>query len=548
MKPQLLIRTITIIVIVLLCAGIGVYSFWCLDREESLQDFNLYTLVPQDAVAVLETDYVERLIDDVEQLSCSKDGYYLYASEIFTYLKNHLHALLDDTPHGLSTQMNRALISFHAPDNPINQVLYCGLGTEDYDLVGAFWDECSLGPFPVKTFDYRRRKIYIYPMENGLFLSVFFTRHFMVAGFQKKLVEQVIDTYLDKNNSLLEQPEFELVYEDKQRRGSSAVLYANLNAVKMGAASDTSQVCARLGNWCGFDLQLDGDVIYCAGMYNDTDSLSNTYMNALRRQQALEGFPDAYLPTSTFYYHCWSASDKKAILRYADSLHYVPSFYGTNVEQWHKAYADFWLDYGGESMISAYFMSTDAADKRPCSVLISSLKNELSAERQLRSLLYAIPYDKGLFPGGPSVQKYLYYSDSRRLRVYTLPENAMFTQLTGMAAEKGSYVVACFYQGCLLMASDLRALSAYITAVENEEQACIISKTEWLEALSSSYNSLIVMDMEKLSCQPIEYLRQIPAFFCEHAAFFKRFLITIQLTCTEGIVYPCLTMFYKGNI
>ena len=548
MKPQLLIRTITIIVIVLLCAGIGVYSFWCLDREESLQDFNLYTLVPQDAVAVLETDYVERLIDDVEQLSCSKDGYYLYASEIFTYLKNHLHALLDDTPHGLSTQMNRALISFHAPDNPINQVLYCGLGTEDYDLVGAFWDECSLGPFPVKTFDYRRRKIYIYPMENGLFLSVFFTRHFMVAGFQKKLVEQVIDTYLDKNNSLLEQPEFELVYEDKQRRGSSAVLYANLNAVKMGAASDTSQVCARLGNWCGFDLQLDGDVIYCAGMYNDTDSLSNTYMNALRRQQALEGFPDAYLPTSTFYYHCWSASDKKAILRYADSLHYVPSFYGTNVEQWHKAYADFWLDYGGESMISAYFMSTDAADKRPCSVLISSLKNELSAERQLRSLLYAIPYDKGLFPGGPSVQKYLYYSDSRRLRVYKLPENAMFTQFTGMAAEKGSYVVACFYQGCLLMASDLRALSAYITAVENEEQACIISKTEWLEALSSSYNSLIVMDMEKLSCQPIEYLRQIPAFFCEHAAFFKRFLITIQLTCTEGIVYPCLTMFYKGNI
>ena len=339
-----------------------------------------------------------------------------------------------------------------------------------------------------------------------------------------------------------------MVYEDKQRRGSSAVLYANLNAVKMGAASDTSQVCARLGNWCGFDLRLDGDVIYCAGMYNDTDSLSNTYMNALRRQQALKGFPDAYLPTSTFYYHCWSASDKKAILRYADSLHYVPSFYGTNVEQWHKAYADFWLDYGGESMISAYFMSTDAADKRPCSVLISSLKNELSAERQLRSLLYVIPYDKGLFPRGPSVQKYLYYSDSRRLRVYTLPENAMFTQLTGMAAEKGSYVVACFYQGCLLMASDLRALSAYITAVENEEQACIISKTEWLEALSSSYNSLIVMDMEKLSCQPIEYLRQIPAFFCEHAAFFKRFLITIQLTCTEGIVYPCLTMFYKGNI
>ena len=161
MKPQLLIRTITITFVVLLCAGIGAYSFWCLDREERLQAFNLYTLVPQDAVAVLETDYVERLINDVNQLSCSTDGHYLPVSKLFVCLKKYLHVLLDEAPHGLSAQMNRVLISFHAPDDPMNQVLYCGLGAGDYDLVHSFLHGQSFGSFALKTFNYRGKEICI---------------------------------------------------------------------------------------------------------------------------------------------------------------------------------------------------------------------------------------------------------------------------------------------------------------------------------------------------------------------------------------------------
>ena len=105
---------------------------------ESQKDFNLYTLVPQSAMAVLETDRMAELVDGINQLSCSKDNHFLYASELFVYLKNYLHTLLDDTPHGLSKQMNKMLISFHEPDNPLNQVLYCSLGSGDYELVESF--------------------------------------------------------------------------------------------------------------------------------------------------------------------------------------------------------------------------------------------------------------------------------------------------------------------------------------------------------------------------------------------------------------------------
>ena len=125
-----------IVSIVLLCTGFGVYSFFRLNEVESQKDFNLYTLVPQSAIAVLETDRMAELVDDINQLSCSKDNHFLYASELFVYLKNYLHTLLEDTPHGLSKQMNKMLISFHEPDTPLNQVLFICLDNS-YNAVEA---------------------------------------------------------------------------------------------------------------------------------------------------------------------------------------------------------------------------------------------------------------------------------------------------------------------------------------------------------------------------------------------------------------------------
>ena len=56
MKLRLIIRIAMIVSIVLLCTGFGVYSFFRLNDVESKKDLNLYTLVPQSAIAVLETD------------------------------------------------------------------------------------------------------------------------------------------------------------------------------------------------------------------------------------------------------------------------------------------------------------------------------------------------------------------------------------------------------------------------------------------------------------------------------------------------------------
>ena len=93
MKLRVLIRIAVIVSIVLLCTGFGVYSFLRMNAVENRQDFNLFTLVPQDATAVLETDRMADLMEDVDGLHCSKDEHFLYVSELFVYLKKYFNTL-----------------------------------------------------------------------------------------------------------------------------------------------------------------------------------------------------------------------------------------------------------------------------------------------------------------------------------------------------------------------------------------------------------------------------------------------------------------------
>ena len=68
MKLRFAIRTTITLSIVLLCLGIGMYSFLRLNAYDEHRDFNLYTLVPQDAIAVLETDCMVDFVADVNAL------------------------------------------------------------------------------------------------------------------------------------------------------------------------------------------------------------------------------------------------------------------------------------------------------------------------------------------------------------------------------------------------------------------------------------------------------------------------------------------------
>lgn len=543
MKLRLVIRIAVIVSIVLLCTGIGVYSFFRLNEVENQKDFNLYTLVPPDALAVMETDRMAVLVDDINRLSCSKDNHFLYASELFVYLKNYLHTLLEDTPHGLSRQMNKMLMSFHEPDTPLNQVLYCSLGLGDYELVEAFIRKYSSSSFPSRFFDYKGEEIRIYPMSEGRFLAAYFTPDFLVISFQKRLIEQVIDAWIS-GKSLMDTPSFKQVCTGKNEN-VEATVYVRIKSVEMGKDTDGIRPQSYLGNWAEFDLKLNETAIYCSGISYGSDT-TRTFMNALRHQQPIEGFPGERLPASAFFYNSWAISDMEAMCGFTAEQEYAKTAYSDYIKERDEEWMEFLKTYAGDQMISCLFESKDTLDRRPCAVLSIPVRDVPLAEGRLESLLYTSPKE----PDAPLVPQelpdYRLYPKSKGYRYYVLPRNTLLTQLTGIT-ESALYTYVCFYRGHLLMAPDVAGLTAYIDAMEGGE---VLDGAAFYEeaigSLSPSYSFVMMADMERMVKQPEAYVRLMPNFFFRQADFFRHFILSIQFTCVDGVVYPNLVLLYKG--
>ncbi|MGI6793805.1 DUF3352 domain-containing protein [Bacteroides sp. KG68] len=540
MKQRLLIQIAIVVSVVLLCTGFAVYSFFRLNSVEKERDFDLYTLVPHDAIAVLETDHMVGLMEDIKGLNCSKDNHFLYVSELFSYLKEHLHILVQDTPHGLSTQMNKMLISFHEPDTPKNQVLYCSLGSDDYELVEAFVRKYCSSSFPLKSFDYKGEKIRIYPMADGRFLAMYFTSDFFVVSFQKRLVERVIDAHRSKK-SLMSRASFNTIRTNKHN--VAATVYVRMETVEMGKTTDDIRSHMRLGSWVEFEIKLNENAIYCSGMSHGVDSAC-TFMNVLRTQKPIEGFPGANLPISTFFYDRWAISDRSSFFQFTSHQEYAKSAYPDCIKQRDEECTAFLNDIAGESLLFCLFGSKDTLNALPCAVVCIPIKDELMAERRLQSLLYATPKDEET----SSMFKhfdYTSYPKARKYRKYTLPRNTLLTQMTGIA-ESALHTYACFYRGSLLLAPDVLSLSAYIDAIESGQ---VLDGTsvyeESVSSLSPMYNLVMMVDMETMLQQPEIYVRLIPSFFFRQADFFRHFMLAVQFTCTGRIVYPNIVLLYK---
>lgn len=544
MKLRALMKIAVITSIVLLCTGFGVYSFFRLNAVENSHKFNLYTLVPQDAIAILETDRMADLVEQINNLSCSKDDHFLYISELFVYLKKYLHTLVEKTPHGLSKQMNKMLISFHKPDTPMNQVLYCTLGSGDYELIEAFIQKYCSSTFPLKYFDYKGEEISIYTMVDGSFLAAYFTSDFIAVSFQKRLIEEVIDASLEKK-SLAQLSSFRTMYKGKHDNGPARV-YIRMDSLSMGKTTDGIRPQTSLSRWMEFDLKFNENAIYCSGISHEVDS-TQMFINALQKQKSLEGFIGENLPSSTFFYDRWAFSDKNKFFGFTARQEYAKVIYSDFIMKRDQEWISFLNEYGGESVMSCLFNSNDTLGNFPCAIISIPIKDVQEAESRLVSLLNTTD-EEGDAPL-PSVARafcdYSKYSKAKGFKQYMLPRNTLLVQMTGIT-ESTLYTYASFYKGNLLLAPDRISLSAYINALEGGE---VMEKKaiyeESIGSLSPVYNFMMMVDMEEMLHQPETYVRLIPNFFFRQANFFRHFMLAVQFTCTDGVVYPNIVLLYK---
>ncbi|NDV65771.1 DUF3352 domain-containing protein [Bacteroides sp. 224] len=478
MKLRLILRTAVITCVMLLCVGFVASWYFEINDTEKSEDFDLYTLVPPTALAVIDTDDVVQLMQGINELQCSKDGHFLYFSQMFSHLKAHINTLLDETPHGLSRQMSKMLISFHEPDNMNNQVFYSRLGSGDRDFIDRFIQKHCASMFTAKQFEYKGEEIKIYPLVDDSFLACYFGPGYMALSSEKRLIEEVIDALVDKR-SILNDSAFQQVRSSNR----GAVLPANIY-MKADSIFDT---------WTEFSTQMNTHALYFSGVSYEADKTDtcHSFTNKLRYQTPVERFPGDILPASTFLFSKRSASDLQPL------FDFIPT---------------------ESSLVTCFFHAEDSVEK-PSVIVSIPVKDEMNARRSFSALMATAP---------------------ERI-------NNTFVTLTGVTSLASS-VCSEFYDGRLIMAADSISLNSYMSAMEKGDIMVDHNPLyqESTSSLSHSYNFIMMADLEDVFSQPAEYMQFMPEFFFRHKEFFRHFLLSTQIICTDGVIYPNIVLIYKG--
>lgn len=540
MKFSLSIKIVITVSVVLLCVGAAFFSFVRLHSVEQRYDFDLYALVPRDAIAVFETNRAVDLFESIEQMQCSEDGYYLHVSDLFDSSKDFLNVLLEEAPHALSKRMNKMLISFHMPDTSLDQVLYVALGAGERKLIEEFLDRCSVIPFPVKRSDYLGKEIRVYSLRDGRFLAVCLTDEFLAVSFQKKLLEKVLCSYKSQEN-LLRDSSFRDLCKEKQGN-LSTTLYLRTQIVPLGQLSDTLQAAMKWGDWMELELEMDKEAIYGVGICHETDSLRAGHGPYL--QKKLSNLVGGMLPASTALCTAWSVSDsigmKSPISPLSFSLE-IPDYAMCQ----DSALIDLLNECGAGHIVSCVFYPNELLEKSVCAVAVIPLSDEKRAQSLLSHWLQSALPRKTVVPIPRFKPMYDCYPHSLSFRKYLLPPATLFFQLTGLEGVS-FYSYACFYRGNLLLAADAQSLSAYIEAVENENTLNTTDNYKDLTGTLTPLSQYLLMaDIDAVAQMPPSYSRQLPTFFLKHIDFFRHFLLAVQFTRQNEFLIPNITLLYR---
>lgn len=255
MRLKTVAKLSVFISVLLFCVAVGFYAIARLDMTERNREVDLYSLVPSDCVGVLESDNISAFLNEIPSLNYGKELDGFQFPGLFEFLLHQLNEYAVQNAHGLSSQMNHLMVSFHAPGSVRDQVLYFRMGGSDQQMLEDMLKEYAPSNFLPKEEKYRGKTIWVYPLGQDEFLAVYSGAGFMALSYQKRLIEQVIDAKLDKN-SLNVDPVFSQILA-KKKSHHFLTLYGRSAAMPF---LNSDAPC-----WCEFEFHLNSDVLYLTG-------------------------------------------------------------------------------------------------------------------------------------------------------------------------------------------------------------------------------------------------------------------------------------------
>lgn len=259
MQIRSVIKLGVVLSVVLFCIGIAFYGFARLSMADKENRVDIFEFVPKDCAGILETDNIDNFMHVFSQAAYSSQLDTLHRAGLMNDILSDLSRYSSAAAHGLSYQMNHVVISFHRPHTAMDVVAYFRIGKEGkHQLIEAVKGKHGADFVPKKE-TYRGKKIEIYPLSSTRYLSVYTTDGLVVVSYQKKLIEQVIDTVKD-NNSLREDSVFTSIHHPQP--ASFITIYGRTPSVPfLGKESCHS--------WSEYDIHLNSEVFYLSGQMKE---------------------------------------------------------------------------------------------------------------------------------------------------------------------------------------------------------------------------------------------------------------------------------------
>ena len=250
--------------VILFCIGMGFIKYARVGIADRDKDFNLLTLVPSDCIGVLETDNIDLLVSELPQTTYASEFDTLQRGGIVSMLFKDAGLFSENDSHGIGNQMGKFIISFHRPSTSRDVVVYFTTDKPG-DKLFEWLLKKEGDDFNPKHEIYQGKEIVVYPMKSGDFLSTYSGKGFVAVSYQKKLIEQVIDTDKDKT-SLADDPVFSGLYHSKT--ANFMTLYAKDSLFPL-LSDGHSHV------WSEFDIHINSEVCYLGGIMYAPDSCVN---------------------------------------------------------------------------------------------------------------------------------------------------------------------------------------------------------------------------------------------------------------------------------
>lgn len=270
MRLRIIVKLAVVLSVILFCIGIGFYGFARLSETSDYESADLLDFVPGDSYGLFEADNIDYFMHGFSEIAYASQLDTLQRTDLVADVLSDLNRYSFTADHGLSTQMNHLLLSFHSPDRPGVVAYFHGGKEVKRQLVEAIRDKYHVSFVPKKE-TYRGEKIEVYPISPAKYLSIFSKSGVLVVSYQKRLVEEVIDAEKD-GTSLRKNAVFSSLHQSKS---------VNHMSIYGRTASLPFLADGSLDYWSEFDVHLNSEVFYLSGAMYAPDSCMRSVVRRL---------------------------------------------------------------------------------------------------------------------------------------------------------------------------------------------------------------------------------------------------------------------------